>query len=695
MHSTMASVWYHLSVTIGLALTEDPVSFEVGLPPECKIVGKPSRSYNQGQCSRQKCHTLAGLCSYSSHCCYEATNTSIIQLQCANSSQLLERHVIHECGCRLCSNQYVTVEGRVVASPDQEPVVLAAFMLDSEVLGMSDEDGHFSFVVSSMQDTCKVTVVEPQHKPTTIELHMDTLSSSYELLITLERISGEVVVSDVMAGFQLQLENSKTVTDKAGIFSSRASLTVPPKVLITSSGMLYTGSGKVLHSIYKPSEPPSFDSPALQDMTYKLDNQLYAIKALVLGSVSIVDDTGRLLSVKQGSEVKIEVHFQFDTTATLEEVNKIHLFSYSEVESSWTDHGEVLVEDKGLLVGGRRLYSIEGKMKGIGSFWAMGLPQPLSCYVKVKVLHENTSNELEGIRVTLEQSNEELGHKTFYRYADKTRQSQGICLKSSCSEGGTILATKDNGEWAYPKSPSIRHGIIMDNRPELLTYYITDTSVDSHGNTPYYRSEQECLQGNLDTSYFEFNMETQSFPSQPVVMTVPQPNSAPYCFVKVAVDDCLLYTDIFSLSFDKNTKQLVASYGVVATEPDRKIRSDECYSDDVTKHRAACVQYACGHSVHISVQNRPQFAARKDCKYLSHSTHAPQNDFPSTETTSASVYSFLDSGHQYSSYHLNTGLYHGNNKDLTLLKCLAGDEQRPSQRLSHTDGVAVTFTCQV
>jgi len=421
------------------------------------------------------------------------------------------------------------VEGRVVASPNQGPVVLAAFMLDSEVLGMSDEDGHFSFVVSSMQDTCKVTVVEPQHKPTTIELHMDTLSSSYELLITLERISGEVVVSDVMAGFQLQLENSKTVTDKAGIFSSRASLTVPPKVLITSSGMLYSGSGKVLHSIYKPSEPPSFDSPALQDMTYKLDNQLYAIKALVLGSVSIVDDTGRLLSVKQGSEVKIEVHFQFDTTATLEEVNKIHLFSFSEEESSWTDHGEVLVEDKRLLVGGRRLYSIEGKMKWIGSFWAMGLPQPLSCYVKVKVLHENTSNELEGIRVTLEQSNEELGHKTFYRYADRTRQSQGICLKSSCSEGGTILATKDNGEWAYPKSPSIRHGIIMDNRPELLTYYITDTSVDSHGNTPYYRSEQECLQGNLDTSYFEFNMETQSFPSQPVVMTVPQPNTAPYC----------------------------------------------------------------------------------------------------------------------------------------------------------------------
>jgi len=616
----------------------------------------------------------------------------VIKLQCANSTQLLERHVIHECGCKLCSNQLVTVEGQVVTSPDDKPVVLAAFMLDSEVLGMSDEEGKFHFVVSSMQDTARVTIIEPQHKPTTITLHMDTLSSSYELLIVLEKISGEEMVNDVMAGFQLQLEDSKTATDAAGVFSSKASLTVPAKALTTANGVLYTGSGKVLHSIYKPSEPPSFQSAALQDMTYNRDNGQYAIKALVLGSVSIVDDTGRLLQVKEGSEIKIEVHFQFDTTATLEEVNKIHLFSYS--QSRWTDHGRVVVEDKGSLHRGRRLYTIQGKMKGIGGFWAMGLPQPLGCYVRARVFHENSTNELEGIRITLEQVSEEFGHKTFYRYADRTRQGQGVCLKSTCTEGGTILAMKDNGEWAYPKTPSIRHGIVMDNRPELLTYYITEQSVSSHGNTPYYNSEEACVAGTSNSSYFEFTMVTRSFPTRPLVMTsANQPNGLPFCFVKVAVDDCLLYTDIFSLSFDKDTRQLLGSHSVVATEPDRKVRSDDCYSDDVTKHRAACVQYACGQVVHISVQNRPQYAARKDCKYLSHSTYAPPNDLQSMETTT--VYSFLDNGQQYSTHHLNTGLYKGSNKELTLLKCLAGDEQRPSQRISHTDGLAVTFTCQV
>lgn len=672
-------------------MSEDPVSFEVGLPPECHIVDNFGRSYNQGQCSRRRCHTLAGLCSYSSRCCYEATNTSVIKLQCANSTQLLERHVIHECGCKLCSNQLVTVEGRVVTSPDDKPVVLAAFMLDSEVLGMSDEEGKFHFVVSSMQDTARVTIIEPQHKPITIPLHMDTLSSSYELLVVLEKISGEEIVNDVMAGFQLQLEDNKTTTDAAGVFSSKASLIVPPKALTTANGVLYTGSGKVLHSIYKPSEPPSFQSAALQNMTYERDNGQYAIKALVLGSVSIVDDTGRLLQVKEGSEIKIEVHFQFDTTATLEEVNKIHLFSYS--QSRWTDHGRVLVEDKGSLHHGHRLYTIEGKMKGIGGFWAMGLPQPLHCYIRTRVFHENSTNELEGIRITLEQASEEFGHKTFYRYADRTRQGQGACLKSTCIEGGTILAMKDNGEWAYPKTPSIRHGIVMDNRPELLTYYITKQSVSKHGNTPYYSSEKACLAETSNSPYFEFTMATHSFPTRPLVMTANQPNGLPFCFVKVAVDDCLLYTDIFSLSFDKDTRQLLGSHSVVATEPDRKVRSDDCYSDDVTKHRAACVQYVCGHVVHISVQNRPQFAARKDCKYLSHSTYAPPNDLQSTETTT--VYSFLDNSQQYSTHHLNTGLYQGNNKELTLLKCLAGDEQRPSQRISHTDGLAVTFTCQV
>ena len=676
-----------------VALSEDPASFEVGLPPECHIVDNPnSRTYNQGQCSRQRCHTLAGLCSYSSHCCYEATNISVIKLQCANSTQLLERHVIHECGCKLCSNQMVTVEGKVVTSPDDKPVVLAAFMLDSEVLGMSDEEGKFHFVVSSMEDKTSITVIEPQHKPTTITLHMDTLSSSYELLIVLEKISGEEIVNDVMAGFQLQLEDSKPTADEAGVFSSQASLTVPAKALTTATGVLYAGSGKVLHSIYKPSEPPSFQSPAIQDMTYKTDDNFHgAIKALVLGSVSIVDETGRLLHVKEGSEIKIEVHFQFDTTATIEEVNKIHLFSYS--ESKWTDHGKVLVEDKGSLHRGRRLYSIEGKMKGIGGFWAMGLPQSLGCYVRARVFHEDNSNEIEGIRITLEQASEEFGHKTFYRYVDRTRQSKGVCLKSSCTEGGTIIAMKDNGEWAYPKSPSIRHGIVMDNRPELLTYYITKQSVSSHGNTPYYSSEEECLAGTLNSSYFEFTMETHSLPTKPLVMTANRLNNQPFCFVKVAVDDCLLYTDIYSLSFDKKSRQLLDSHSVVATEPDRRVRSDDCYSDDVTKHRAACVQYVCEHIVHISVQNRPQFTPRKDCKYLSHSTNAPHNDLQSTETNM--VYSFLDNGQQYSTHHLNTGLYRGNNKELTLLKCLAGDEQRPSQRLSHTEGLAVTFTCQV
>ena len=615
----------------------------------------------------------------------------MIKLQCANSTQLLERHVIHECGCKLCSNQMVTVEGRVVTSPDDKPVVLAAFMLDSEVLGMSDEVGKFHFVVSSMQDTSQVTVIEPQHKPATIKLHMDSFSSSYELLIVLEKISGEEVVSDVMKGFQLQLEDNKV--DESSVFSSKASLTVPAKALTTSTGALYTGSGKVLHSIYRPSEPPSFQSAAIQDMTYKKENGEYGvIKALVLGSVSIVDETGRLLQVKEGSEIKIEVHFQFDTTATLEEVNKIHLFSFSQ---SWTDHGKVVVEDKGSLHRGRRLYSIEGKMNGIGGFWAMGLPQSLGCYVRARVFHGNSYNdEIEGIRVTLEQASEEFGHKTFYRYVGRTGRGKGVCLKSSCEEGGTIIAMKDNGEWAYPKSPSIRHGIVMDNRPELLTYYITKQSVSSYGNTPYYGSEEECLAGTSNSSYLRFSMVTRSLPTRPLVMTANKPTKdLPFCFVKVAVDDCLLYTDIYSLSFDKDTRQLLDSYNVIATEPDRRVRSDDCYSDDVTKHRAACVQYVCGHTVHISVQNRPQFASRKDCKYLSHSTSAPRNDLQSTETNT--VYSFLDNGEQYSTHHLNTGLYRGNNKELTLLKCLAGDEQRPSQRISHTDGVAVTFTCQV
>lgn len=675
------------------ALSEDPASLEIGLPPECQIVGNPaSRSYNQGQCSRQRCHTLAGLCSYSSHCCYEATNTSVIKLQCANSTSLLERHVIHECGCKLCSNQLVTVEGQVVTSLDDKPVVLAAFMLDSEVLGMSDEEGKFHFVVSSMQDTAQITVIEPRHKPTTITLHMDTLSSSYELLIVLEKISGEEVVNDVIAGFQLQLEDSKPAADESGVFSSKATLTVPPKTLTTANGVLYAGSGKVLHSIYKPAEPPSFQSAAIQDMTYKEDDHYNAIKALVLGSVSIVDETGRLLQVKEGSEIKIEVHFQFDTTATLQEVNKIHLFSYS--ESRWTDHGRVLVEDKGSLHRGRRLYSIEGKMKGIGGFWAMGLPQPMGCYVRARVFHESSSNEIEGIRITLEQASEEFGHKTFYRHVDRTRQGRGVCLKSTCTEGGTVTAMKDNGERAYPKTPSIRHGIVMDNRPELLTYYITEQAITSHEITPYYSSEEECLAGTSSLSYFKFTMVTRSFPTRPLVMTTNQLNNdMAFCYVKVAVDDCLLYTDIFSLSFDKNTRQLLASHSVVATEPDRRVRSDDCYSDDVTKHRAACVQYVCGHVVHISVQNRPQFVARKDCKYLSHSTNAPRNDLQSVETDT--VYSFLDDGKQYSTHHLSTGLYRGYNKELTLLKCLAGDEQRPSQRISHTDGLAVTFTCQV
>ena len=145
-------------------------------------------------------------------------------------------------------------------------------------------------------------------------------------------------------------------------------------------------------------------------------------------------------------------------------------------------------------------------------------------------------------------------------------------------------------------------------------FYTTQKSqIVYDGRTPFYTTEQACMQNLLRNSAYLRFLTNSSVPApvKPSILTtfessgsVNQKDSQKenYCFLKVAVYDCASFTDVKVLSYSTTSeRQLLSMNFDIATS---HATIDSCLTSQIAELRASCVEFACGSDVHVTVQSR-------------------------------------------------------------------------------------------
>ena len=602
-------------------VTEEPLPFEVPLPEECTITGtNSSRSYNQGQCSRRPCQTKTGPCSESWQCCYKVGLTSKVSFSCSNSKTSLQGSTVVACWCQLCDKLQAEVRGRVLSSLDHKPIMLVAIMIADEIATVTDQTGHFYFQLTT--NNRKVTLLFQESMHRQVELTVDIQHfSSPEIVVIMEYIETIQRIGRLQDSFFVQLNNLEVIRT----YGVNVSLSMPPNSLATRHTFnSYFGSGHVLHSLYHTGVKPEFTSAGLRKMIYHDSKGAeFTIQSFLIGSLEIVDDMGHPLTVKQGRVLTLSISLKFEGLIFREQLSNIHLFTFVNSESRWLDFGKLAIVSVTSSSDELETWVLFiGKLRILGSLWAIGLPVRVSCYVKTRVFQSETDKELLGQTVSVEQSDQTLKRPTYYQYSALTTAGIGACLKSVCALGGLISLSDINSGADYTVNkatpPNVSTGVVMGNRDQIMFYLMDKSQMGVSGETPYYLTEEACLQSiQAKPSYFEFTQNLSS-PSIVVPSLLPPLHQLEeignsdipkeYCFVKVAIYDCALYSDVKALSYNSEDHSILFSMHSdiavpsSAEESHQAMTGQACQSHSVARLRASCVEYTCGSEVHVTVK---------------------------------------------------------------------------------------------
>ena len=610
--------------------------------------------------------------------------------------------MIITCECQPCEKLHAYIRGRVLSSHLHQPVVLAAILLGNEIVSYTDGNGKFFFELTTVEGGVNLLIQEVRHRPIEVEVNLQT-SLTPNVAVTMEYIGDMVSVDKMQLGFNAELGNAET-SQETGI---TASITVPPRSLLSQHHEVYVGPGLVLHSLYHMDSTPDFTSSAIQSMVYHDSKEVdFSIQSHVSGSLRVVGETGESLSFKQGASAHLSVAIRFDVFVERSQVEGLHIFTYPDGGSHWVDNGKVTIASVE-----RFQYetwvTLEAKLRDINLLWAIGFPARITCYIKSKVSHLLTKQELVGLSVQLEQSMINLDRPSFYLTSAKSAPGEGVCLKAVCDLGG-LLYIRDTvvGEEVsrMALTPSTDHGVIMGDSDQVMFYNVDKNLVTSDHSTPYYWTEGECIVSTgVKSGYFEFlvNMslpKLSSVPSlmPPVVSDAPPAHpreNAEYCYLKVGVYDCLQHTSIQSLSYSSTNHTRLLSMSVETlplTEAGYQDR-DKCMETNVMHQRSACMLHACDSDMHVSVTTAEGRQGgvthdQKSCRYWS--SHSGLTNHMHLVDTMTSFH-VKDPGPSVS----GVGFYRSFSKELGKLQCQAGDVNKPAEVMDHRNGVAVTFIC--
>lgn len=621
------------------------------------------------------------------------------------------------CECQPCEKLHAYIRGRVFSSHAHRPVVLAAVLLGAEIVAFTDENGKFFFKLTTVKGEVSLLIREVRHRQVEVELNLRS-SLTPDIAVTMEYIEDVLVVDKLQQGFHMELGN-KATSEMTGI---NASVSVPPRSLLgPKSYEVYQGPGHVLHSLYHMDSRPEFNSAAIQSMVYRDSKGVdFSIQSHISGSLRVVGETGKSLSLKQGSYALISVDLRFDDVVESSQIEGLHIFTYPDSSSHWMDNGKVMIDSVQQSIYSTRVM-LHAKLRKSNLFWAIGFPSRITCYIKSKISHLATKQELVGIAVQLEQSMFNLDRPSFYLASAKSVAGEGVCLKAVCGLGG-LLYIKDTAVGEEVKrlalTPSTDHSVIMGNHDQVMFYDVDMALVTGDTRTPYYPTLEECIasrpHGNqeLDSGHFEFLVNISLPSPSPQLLRIPsvilpvlnesKASFDPlalddeYCYIKVGVYDCSQYTNIQVLSFSPINHTHLLSMFSETLPPSTEVQLDEgkCPDTSVMQLRAACVRYTCGSDVHVSMSWLPgqdyksssDDSAQQSCRYWSSNSGLTDRMHLSNSMTS---FHLVDRGSEYG----GRGLYRAFGKDLVLLQCQSGDVNKPAKIMDHRNGMAVTFIC--
>ena len=593
---------------------------------------------------------------------------------------------------------------------DNKPIMLVAIMIADEIATFTDQSGHFYFQLTTSNRKVTLSFQESMHRQVEVTVDIQHFSSS-EVVVVMEHIEKIQRIDRLQDGLFVQL-NDQVVVRTHGV---NVSLSMPPNSLVTRHTFNnYIGSGHVLHSLYHTGVKPEFTSMGLRQMIYRDSKGAeFTIQSFLIGSLEIIDDMGHPLTLKQGRVLTLSIFLKFDGLILKEQLSNIHLFTYVDAESRWLDFGKLTAVSVTSSSDKLETWVVFlGKLRILGSLWAIGLPIRVSCYVKTRVFQSETDKELLGQTVSVEQSDQSFKRPTYYHYSAPTMAGIGACLKSVCALGGLISLSDIiiGADYIVSEAtpPSVSTGVVMGSNDQIMFYLLDKSQIGVGGETPYFLTEEACMQNiQAKTGYFEF---TQNSTSPSIVMPSLLPpvhqlgtisNSdlpKEYCFVKVAIYDCSPYSDVKALSYNSEDHSVLISMHtdvavpLSAEESHQAMTGYACQSHSVAQLRASCVEYTCKGEVHVTVNSRQSNNVGmnlepKSCRYWSSNSNVPWSLHPSS---SMKVFHFVDKSEKY-----DNGLYHSStSRELALMQCKSGDIEEPSNVIDPYKGTAVTFTCQ-
>ena len=610
--------------------------------------------------------------------------------------------MIITCRCQSCSQLKAEVSGEVVSSRGNEPLVLATVVAGGEVVTFTNQRGMFSFETLTPTSTLTLRFHEARHRELERNLTIHP-SLQHRIKLVLEYIEIIDRREKMEAGFDSPLVSSGVIEN----YGVNGFLHFPPDAFISSeTDEAYRGSGSVLIALYCTDKWPAFATEALSNLVY-VDSRSaeFSIQSLVIGTLDVVGERGEHLGLAIGAPVVVTVSLRMESSVASAQVSSLHLFSYSQRQKRWLDHGRMTVigdtsheEEKG------SYYSVtlQGKLRQIHRVWAVGYPLRLSCWVKVLVFQGSVlRDELTGVDIQLRQSDDMLGKGSFYQHSIQTLPGIGSCLKSVCSLGGVLSPSRPSSVELEAVTPSISNGIIMGSKDEIMIYTVDKQNIGISGKHPFYPSEEACRQhSGVHSGHFMFGVSSKQsqYQTRPtILLTKPSDGRERevdgYCYLKVAVLDCALYSDVKAVSYGPGDEissvafEIATALGnkAATTAPPNK---DSCTgTTGVTHLKASCVDFTCGSQVHVSAQSRLERRRTKPCRYWSSTSTIPWHIPPSHNLTS---FHFTDEGTGYGEGH---GIYYAVTKELALMKCYSGSLEEPSNTMDPYRGAAVTFTC--
>ena len=593
---------------------------------------------------------------------------------------------------------------------DHEPIVLVAIMIADEIATFTDQSGHFYFQLTTSNRKVTLSFQESMHRQVEVTVDIQHFSSS-EVVVVMEHIEKIQRIDRLQDGLFVQL-NDQEVVRTHGV---NVSLSMPPNSLVTRHTFNnYIGSGHVLHSLYHTGVKPEFTSMGLRQMIYRDSKGAeFTIQSFLTGSLEIIDDMGHPLTLKQGRVLTLSIFLKFEGLILKEQLSNIHLFTYVDSESRWLDFGKLTAVSVTSSSDKLETWVVFiGKLRILGSLWAIGSPVRVSCYVKTRVFQSETDQELLSQTISVEQSDQSFKRPTYYHYSTPTAAGVGACLKSVCALGGLIslsdIITGADYIVSEATPPSVSTGVIMGNNDQIMFYLLDKSQIGVSGETPYYLTEEACMQSiQAKTGYFEF-VQNSSSPSIVIPSLLPPLHQLEgisnsdipkeYCFVKVAIYDCSLYSDVKALSYNSEDHSVLISMHtdiavpLSAEESHQAVTGYACQSHSVAQLRASCVEYTCGSEVHVTVNSKQSnntgvSSEPKSCRYWSSNSNVPWSLHPSSNMK---VFHFVDKAEKY-----DNGLYHSSiSRELARMQCKSGDSEEPSNIIDPYKGAAVTFTCQ-